>query len=40
MTNIEWGKASGWSDGTYRRKRDELVETKKVVFEMGTYRRA
>lgn len=40
MTNIEWRKASGWSDGTYRRKRDELTDGKKVLFQMGTYRRA
>jgi RecA-family ATPase len=40
MTNKEWFEASRWSDGTYRRKRDMLTKSKKVICEMGTYRRA
>jgi hypothetical protein len=39
MTNKEWLDASGWTDTTYRRKRDELlVPPAKVVCLMGTYR--
>jgi hypothetical protein len=40
MTNKQWFDASGWADGTYRRKRDMLTKSKKVIREMGTYRRA
>lgn len=40
MTNKEWFEASRWTDGTYRRKRDMLTKSKKVICEMGTYRRA
>jgi hypothetical protein len=40
MTGTEWRSAAGWSDSTFRRKRDELVTTGKVICEMSTYRRA
>ena len=40
MTNAEWAKASDMSDGTYRRKRDELLEAKRVVIQMGNYHHA
>ena len=31
MTNAEWRVATSWADSTFRRKRDELVETLKTV---------
>ncbi len=41
MTNKQWLDASGWTETTYRRKRDELLlQPAKVICEMGTYRHA
>ncbi len=40
MTNAEWRKASGWSDATFRRKREELVAGRKVLSISGTYHHA
>ena len=40
MSNKDWQTASGWSEGTYRRKRDELLRNGSVLLEMGLYRRA
>ena len=38
MTNPEWHAAIGWSDGTYRRKRDLLLSMGKVKLEDSVYR--
>lgn len=37
MSNREWREASGWKDGTYRNKRDELIRTRKVVVRSGCH---
>ncbi len=39
MTNKEWfAAAAGWTDGTYRRKRDELIRMGKVKPDGSVYR--
>jgi hypothetical protein len=30
MTNKDWHQSSGWADGTFRRRRDELLKSKRV----------
>ena len=40
MTNAEWQAASGWSEATFRRKRNKLLEDEKVTEKLGVYRRA
>jgi hypothetical protein len=40
MTGTEWRKAADWSEGTFRRRREELLGARKVINQMGTYRRA
>jgi len=40
MSNIEWRKATGWPDATFRRKRDELTQAGKVRLASGCYYRA
>lgn len=37
MSNAEWREASGWSDGTFRRKREELTRAGKVRLTSGCY---
>lgn len=37
MSNAEWRKASGWSDGTFRRVRDKLTEAGRVRVQSGCY---
>jgi hypothetical protein len=39
MSNVEWRNASGWSETTYRKKRDELTNTKKARCTGGLYYR-
>ncbi len=39
MNAAEWRDAAGWSESTFRRKRDDLLHAGKVVGSMGTYRR-
>lgn len=39
MTNAEWKHASGWADGTFRRKRDELLNGNAVSNRSGCYYR-
>lgn len=38
LTTAEWVKAVGWSDGTYRRKRDELEQAGKVKCLMNLWK--
>ncbi|MFA5265235.1 MAG: AAA family ATPase [Opitutaceae bacterium] len=38
-SNAEWHKSTGLSDGTFRRKRDELMQAKKVRCTSGLYYR-
>jgi hypothetical protein len=37
MTNKEWRDASGWTDGTFRRKRNELISSGKIREASGVY---
>lgn len=39
MTNNEWAKASGLPESTFRRKRDDLINGKKVEIRSGLYYR-
>lgn len=39
MSNKEWEDASEWAEGTYRRKRDQLIKERKVRFSGGCYYR-
>lgn len=38
MSNAEWYKASGWTDSTYRRKRDELERNGKAKQMMNVWK--